>query len=823
MEPTEQARLERLITEEQSLLHRYERRLETEQDPRECLRLEREIERIKTLVLGYQTRLVKTQPNPLPAVATVSILLANAPYGLSSELVGRDTELGLLDDWYGRDRKHPLLTIIGLGGMGKSALTWAWLQQLREQGQAPPLVVWWSFYETDGTLDKMLAAILQHLGEEPQGLTLREAVNRFGVYTQRQPMLLMLDGAERLLKAYQGMGAAYQGDETGRGQRMRQCVDPVVGHLLGWLSQPSLHQAQTVMTSRLFPQDLTDRSGQKLVGVERVDLLGLSPEAAYELFRQKGVATTRAEVQQVCEPLGYHPLTLQILAGYVGDSLLGKRELRQAVGYDPTLDLLGKRTHVLQRAYDNLPLTAQRLLSHLAAFRSGVTLEVLKAVFGKGELGATLARDLRLLNQRSLVQVSELDGQQQIDLHPIVRRYAYDRLADPAGTHSQLVGYFEAVPEPSKVTRLADLLPTIELYHHLTQAERYDEASILYRDRLSSSLYYQLGEYKTCIQLLQAVFPNGEKELPRLQNESDQAWVLNELAVSYHTTGNPAGAIPLFKQHNTIREKQNDKRNLLAGLINLATEQLALGRLSPAGEILRHITALSREIGFLKGEAIGHQGLGRTLTFSGDYATASQELITALQQFTGESDIRSQGVIWAYRAWLSLLQGEVKTALTSAQQALDFAKEIARAQHPYERDFVQAYWLLGWASFATGDTATSTQHLDTALRRCRAINLVEFEPPVLLAQARLARAQGQPSQAVSIAAEARHIAERSGYRLDLADIHNLLAQLALDTGDTPTAQQEAQTAKEYAWCDGPPHAYASALAEAERILALVSS
>jgi hypothetical protein len=168
---------------------------------------------------------------------------------------------------------------------------------------------------------------------------------------------------------------------------------------------------------------------------------------------------------------------------------------------------------------------------------------------------------------------------------------------------------------------------------------------------------------------------------------------------------------------------------------------------------------------------------------------------------------------------------------------------------------------MGWAALVKGDLPTASQQLDEALRRCRAINNVEHEPAILLAQARLARAkvvggddvvgaglvpaldgelptgrpekgrpeegrpqggrpQGSPLQlAIDYAEEARLIAERSGYVLDLADIHNFLAQLALDANDRDTAREHAAKARDYAYCDGPPYTYKTALEEAERLLA----
>lgn len=845
------AELERKIQRQQNLLSEYERNESLEDDPRRRMRLQESIEEIKMIILGYQTELAQLRAALSPqhsVLSTPSFLLANAPYALDANLVGRKDELLLLDDWFFHDHDHPFLAVIGLGGMGKSALTWHWMQRLIHQGQAPRLVVWWSFYETEGTMTNLLAELLAQFGDDPRQFpSLRAAVNRMTTHLQRTPALLILDGAERLLRAYSNLGAAYQADALESGlayQEARQCIDPATSLLLQWLAQPGITQAQTLMTSRLLPQDLVGRGGTMLTGVRRHDLTGLNPDEALRLFREQNITTTRAEVVQVCEPLGYHPLSLRLLAGYAANSPTHSGDLQAAASYDPTADLLGKRQHILSQAYDSLPPTARDTLSRLAAFRGGVTWDTLTAIFSDGK---PLRDSLTLLEARSLLQrtlaLSHVEGTQHAtrdtlqasritlyDLHPIVRRYAYARLTNPAGVHAQLVSHFEAVPKPEKVQALADLQGTIELYHHLARAGKYDEARIIFRDRINRAAYYQLGAYQLQIELLRVLFPDGEDKLPRLRDEGAQAWTLNELANSYSLSGRPAAAAPLFERLNAILEKAGNKKNLAIGLGNLALDQIRLGQLSAAATNLRRSIDLCRGIEDRRNEAIGHQELGRVLVYTGDGVGAAAALDTALELFMAERAIQSQGVVWVYRALSALLRGDAAAGHSAAQEALRLAEETARTIFPSERDFTRAYWLLGWAAWAGGQGDTAQTHLDESLRRCRAINMVDHEPAILLAQARLARtlAQQHPSgsaeraeglaQALALAAEARRIAERSGYRLNLAEIHNFLAHLALDAGDRALARTHAQDARDHAFCDGPPYAYQLALDEAEGLL-----
>ncbi len=79
---------------------------------------------------------------------------------------------------------------------------------------------------------------------------------------------------------------------------------------------------------------------------------------------------------------------------------------------------------------------------------------------------------------------------------------------------------FDAVPATNtKVKTLEDLAPVIELYHHMVRAGNLDEAVKLFYDRLSKPTYYQFGAYQLRIELLRALFLDGEDKPPRLKDE----------------------------------------------------------------------------------------------------------------------------------------------------------------------------------------------------------------------------------------------------------------------------------------------------------------
>jgi len=676
----------------------------------------------------------------------------------------------------------------------------------------------------------------------------------------------VLDGAERLLRAYARMDAPYLGDEAGGRPEAthRQCADPNVGTLLQWLT--GLGATRTLLTTRLLPREL-----EGLAGVARRDLTQMDSDDAVRFFRALEIKGTRAEIQAACGPYGYLPLALRLLGGLVAEDPARPGDIAVATEYEITEDLRGKEQHhILERAYDALSNEARELLSRIAAFRAPVGYGVLRVLFGPPTEETGEGEGLRFESERGLkgalsglLKRGLLSRQEETghyDLHPVVRRYAYDRLSDKTGTHTRLRDYFAAVPQPEKVESLDDLAPVIELYHHTVRAGRYDEAVRLYRDRLNQPTYYRFGAYQLCIELLRALFPGGEPlapsgtaALPLLSDESAQAWTLTALANSYSLSGQPGWAVPLFERANDIYENvMSNEQYLAIGLGNLATQQLAIGALAAAEESLRRRIALCREIKDEFNEAIGHQELGRLLAYTGAFEEARQELDSAFELASKLGERQNQGLTEAYRALRALLMGDADAALEAACRAREVADEVARTYQPYEADFIRAEWLLGAAQRARGELAQAEEHLAEALRRCRRINLIYSEPDILLELARLrlgqagARRREQAAlgdsspgssgsslraEALSLAQEALEIAERCTYRLVQADCHNFLAQLALalskveglDEDNLEEARQHAETARERAECDGPPHRYEVAFQEAERLLGEIKS
>jgi tetratricopeptide (TPR) repeat protein len=780
------------------------------------------------------TDLGAAPPKASSEPATRADWLLVHPYGMPPNFTGRIAERRQLNEWLEKENGPALLVLRALGGFGKSALVWHWLSNDLNPA-CWRRVLWWSFYD-DPSFDEFLRKVLPYLGRPDLKGGTREAVDQLVDVLRRSQVLLVLDGFERALRAFARLDAAYHLDDEEKRlgkEEERDCVSLAAEAFLRAVSSLPDLAGRVLITTRLRPRPVETRAGELLVSCREIELTALSPADAVDFFHAECIKGTRSEIETLCRRYGFHPLSLRLLAGMIVKDLRNPRDIATARRFDVSGDLIQRKHHVLEQSYESLPVEGRRLLSRIACFRGAVSYEALRAAAGNVDEREVEAA-LQDLVERGLLHRDERDG--RFDLHPIVRRYAYDRLGkeEKEEAHRSLRDYFAAVPAVEKVKTLADLAPVIELYHHMVRAGEYDAAFELFRDRLSDAMYFQLGAYETCIELLRALFLDGEDRPPRLREERDQGWILNELANSYSLSGQPRRAVPLYEQSKEIAERKEDKGNLAISLRAIASvAQIPTGALRSAEANLRRSVEICQEIDSLQ-EMSSHRVFGRLLGILGRWVDGEGELATALARFEDRNDVQDQGLIWAYRALVHL--GRLRAdgaadpaenrgaALAAARRALELADETARKQFPYERDYVQAHRLLGAVWRESGDLAEAERHLSQALERCRRINLVELEADILIDLGRLRWMQGDATEARRLGEEAIAIAERCEYVLQGADAHLLLAALDREKGDLVAAREHAQEALRLATCDGPPdYTYKVAYDEAEVLLEVLKS
>jgi len=249
-------------------------------------------------------------PNP-PLLSPEGWHLAH-PYPMQPNFTGRTEERKILSRWLNEDTENHLLVIRALGGFGKSALAWHWLTHDVGTTQWSK-VVWWSFYEGDASFENFVKFSLESLKIEVlQGE--RNQVDQLLKTMNEQKILLIMDGFERALRAYSSMTAAYEDDEEPpQDESESDCVDITAEHFLRSVCVLPNLQSKVLVTTRLAPRAL-EKHGQILQGCQERELEALDEDDAIAFFDAQGILGTSAEIKAVCEPYGYHPLSLRLLS-----------------------------------------------------------------------------------------------------------------------------------------------------------------------------------------------------------------------------------------------------------------------------------------------------------------------------------------------------------------------------------------------------------------------------------------------------------------------------------------------------------------------------
>src|SRR5262249_28106440 len=139
-----------------------------------------------------------------------------------------------------------------------------------------------------------------------------------------RPWLLILDGLERVLVAYNRAGKEHMSDEDaavardgmGLDREPRDCFRPEDDEVLAMLAQAG--PGKLLASARLVPLALTSWASQPIPGVKHVDLEGLVPEDAEHMLRQAGARGDSWRIQRFLqEKFACHPLSMRAVAGKV--------------------------------------------------------------------------------------------------------------------------------------------------------------------------------------------------------------------------------------------------------------------------------------------------------------------------------------------------------------------------------------------------------------------------------------------------------------------------------------------------------------------------
>lgn len=789
------------------------------------------------------------------------------PYTLLQvrRLVGRKKELELLTDWVTKPQfaDTRIFNAVAIGGMGKSALTWTWFNDVAPQEMSPLAGrMWWSFYESDATFENFITRALAYVSRcslaEVERESFPECERNLLAILDREPFLLALDGLERILIAYARQDAAYLQDEddlddrtanyvagarglpesagqsfVGRHQ-LRKTSDVRAGQFLRKLAR--VRASRILVSTRLFPADLQVPMGEPSSGCAALFLKGLSDQDALELWRAYGARGSRETMLPVFRTFDSHPLLLQLLAYEVANfhDAPGDFDAWRLANpdFDPFgLPLVQVQSHVLTYALRDLSDAEQRTLHTIAGFRMPASIDTIKALLMRAHEQddrarmpfATLAEldsSLTTLEDRGLLGWDRRAN--RFDLHPIVRGVVWSTLAPNARANIQdaLRSHFEALTtvQLADVESLSDLTPAIELYNTLIGMERYAEAYLVFVNRLQKPTLYRLSAGRLRVELLQRLFPHGQDVAPALSQPLVQSYIFVALAQGYLLIGRPGLATNYARMATEISGQEGTESRHLISLGNLVDALRISGEIRAVETTGKNALILSRKLDDKFGEAMVLLNIGWGLSARGVAHSALVALRRSLSIQKSLSNKQMQSVVNAHLSEHALWLGDAVTALTFAGRAW----ELAAARH-FERDFIHAACLQGKVALQLGDFDTAYERLHHALERARNVNYVEVELPALVTLAEFHQQRGEAPQARELLENVWEPAECGPYPLCHADALNVLSQIERDAGNTDAAVQAATEAYQKAWCDGPPFTYHWGLEKARQHLAALGA
>ncbi|PSB55580.1 hypothetical protein C7B77_14600 [Chamaesiphon polymorphus CCALA 037] len=324
-----------------------------------------------------------------------------------SMFYGRDSEITTLTTWIQQDNCR-LIALLGMGGIGKTALSVKIAQQLLQTARPFEFIVWRSLRNAT-PLESLLVDIIQVLScqqENLASLPIPALLNRLLHYLRSHRCLLVLDNCEAILQSGEFAGV-YRQDYEAYGELFRQ---------VGEIS----HQSCLVLTSREKPQTIANLEGITLP-VRSIALTGLPLDDSDRLFEAIGLSSSSSiDRHKLMSVYAGNPLALKIVATSIREIFDG--DVDAFLSAETTV-FNGIR-RLLDQQYQRLMPIEQQVMTWLAIDRDWVTLAQLQADIVPAVTTQQLMEALESLSRRSLIEQKNARFTQQ----PVVMEYMTEQL-----------------------------------------------------------------------------------------------------------------------------------------------------------------------------------------------------------------------------------------------------------------------------------------------------------------------------------------------------------------------------------------------------------
>ncbi|MCL1471934.1 NB-ARC domain-containing protein [Argonema antarcticum] len=320
---------------------------------------------------------------------------------------GRQEELKTLKEWILSDRCR-LLTMFGMGGIGKTALTVKLIQQLQDSFE---FVIWRSLRHAppfEEILTNLILSLSQRVTTD-YSLISTISLSRLIEYLRKHRCLIVLDNYEGVLRGGNLAGQHLQGYEK-------------YGELLRIAGQ-SNHQSCLVITSREKPQEFISLSREGFA-VRCKELDGLKLPDAQELLQVQGLSYQK-ECGNLIDSYRGNPLALKLVCHTIKNLFEGN--IKQFLAQN-TLVIGEIFRNLLDEQFDRLSVLEKEIMYWLAienrlCFPLRMQEKILLTVSRSESIEA-----LESLSRRSLVE-KNIEGESVLfTLQPLVMRYVTKHL-----------------------------------------------------------------------------------------------------------------------------------------------------------------------------------------------------------------------------------------------------------------------------------------------------------------------------------------------------------------------------------------------------------
>lgn len=296
---------------------------------------------------------------------------------------GREQEMDLLTNWVGAERCR-VLSVLGLGGTGKSALAVRVMHRLADHFE---VVMWRSLRDLptcEDWIDRCLQVIApQWSRDEPISLERRQ--DTLLDHMRKTRILLVLDNVDSVQEEGDGAGTMRSGFE-GFDRFLR-------------LAAETAHQSCILLTSREKPAVLVPMESNH-APVRTLRLNRLDADSCNKLLSEKGLVGSELDRTRLIEAYDGNPLALKMVAQTIVDLFHGEIALFLNEGEV----IFGAIRDLLDEQFARLSNLEQSLLLWLATLRRPATIDKLLEVFAAPIERSRLLEALDALYRHSLIE-----------------------------------------------------------------------------------------------------------------------------------------------------------------------------------------------------------------------------------------------------------------------------------------------------------------------------------------------------------------------------------------------------------------------------------